>query len=360
MAMNNYQRQSSRIDQPVRFYSTLGSSGGALGQENRPAPNASSCNTDWLALRNQQASIQNFETQIGQISMMLAERQPRTQPNTIESNPMEHVNAIILQSSKYVPSPSSVSNNNPDAQVDLSREVEATKPKELEKEEAKEIPLREYQPKISFPTRLKQAQVEQQFGNLSINDALADLGSDINVMSYSLFAKLGLRETKPTRMSIQLADRSVKYPRGIVENVLIKVNKFIFPVDLVILDMNSESSVPLILDHNNVVYAVNVFDDAIETQLQEILVEDPLQVTLPMGDEHELSNEEMLEQLEFLLANESSNKINEFTVIDRISVQKLRPSLEEPLVLDLKELSQCLDYAHIDEDNNCLSFQQQT
>ncbi|XP_048228286.1 uncharacterized protein LOC125369556 [Ricinus communis] len=83
--------------------------------------------------------------------------------------------------------------------------------------------------------------------NLFVNDALADLGAGINVMSYSLFIKLGLSETKPTRMSIQLADRSVNYPRGIVENLLVKVNKSIFPVNFMILDMDGESSVPLIL-----------------------------------------------------------------------------------------------------------------
>eukprot|EP00257_Ricinus_communis_P014864 XP_015572644.1 uncharacterized protein LOC107260960 [Ricinus communis] len=196
-------------------------------------------------------------------------------------------------------------------------------------------------------------------GNLSVNNALADLGARINVMSYSLFIKLGLGKTKPTRMSIQLADRSVNYPRGIVENVLVKVNKSIFPIDFIILDMDGDETVTFDLhnpisqssDHNNAMCAVNVIDDDIETQLQEVLVEDPLHVTLPRGEKHELSNEEVLEQLEFMLANEPTKNTNEFTVIHRIGMQKLRPSLEEPLVLDWKKLPQCLDYAYMDEDN---------
>ena len=57
-------------------------------------------------------------------------------------------------------------------------------------------------------------------GSLSIDKALADLGASINLMPYSLFKKFGLDEPKPTRISLQLADRSVKYPRGIIENVL--------------------------------------------------------------------------------------------------------------------------------------------
>ncbi|GJZ86713.1 DNA-directed DNA polymerase [Tanacetum coccineum] len=59
--------------------------------------------------------------------------------------------------------------------------------------------------------------------------------------------KLGLREPKPTRMSLELADRSIQYLRGIAENVLIKIDKFILPIDFVILDMREDSKIPIIL-----------------------------------------------------------------------------------------------------------------
>ncbi|XP_073133337.1 uncharacterized protein [Henckelia pumila] len=59
--------------------------------------------------------------------------------------------------------------------------------------------------------------------------------------------KLSLGEPKSTRMSLQLADRSIKYPRGIIEDVLVKVDKFIFPVDFVVLDMEEDLDMPLIL-----------------------------------------------------------------------------------------------------------------
>ena len=52
---------------------------------------------------------------------------------------------------------------------------------------------------------------------------------------------------KQTTISLQLADRSIKYPRGIIEDVLVKVDKFIFPVDFVVLDMEEDQEVPLIL-----------------------------------------------------------------------------------------------------------------
>ncbi|XP_075473985.1 uncharacterized protein LOC142505045 [Primulina tabacum] len=70
-------------------------------------------------------------------------------------------------------------------------------------------------------------------GDVFFHKALCDLGASINIMSLSVFRKLGLGEPKPTRMSLQLADRSVKYPRGVIEDVLVKVDKFIFPADFV-------------------------------------------------------------------------------------------------------------------------------
>ena len=56
-------------------------------------------------------------------------------------------------------------------------------------------------------------------------------------MPYSIFRNLGLRDLQPTRMTLQLADRSIWHPRGIIEDVLVKVDKFIFPIDFFILDL---------------------------------------------------------------------------------------------------------------------------
>ncbi|GKF47532.1 DNA-directed DNA polymerase, partial [Tanacetum coccineum] len=84
-------------------------------------------------------------------------------------------------------------------------------------------------------------------GHLHISNALTDLGVSISLMSYTMYDKLSLGEPKPTRMSLELADRSIQYPRGIIENVLIKVDKFVLPIDFVILDMPEDSRVPIIL-----------------------------------------------------------------------------------------------------------------
>ncbi|GJU35114.1 DNA-directed DNA polymerase [Tanacetum coccineum] len=65
--------------------------------------------------------------------------------------------------------------------------------------------------------------------------------------SFTIPYDIGLGEPKPTRMSLELADRSIQYPRGIAENILIKIDKFILPIDFVILDMREDSKIPIII-----------------------------------------------------------------------------------------------------------------
>ena len=66
-------------------------------------------------------------------------------------------------------------------------------------------------------------------GNSIFEKALCDLGASINLMPLSIFKRLGLGEARPTTVTLQLADRSLKHPRGVIEDVLVKVDKFIFP-----------------------------------------------------------------------------------------------------------------------------------
>ena len=79
-------------------------------------------------------------------------------------------------------------------------------------------------------------------GNQRIEKSMLDLGASINVMPLSIFKVLNLGPLKETRVIIQLADRSNVYPEGLVEDVLVKVNEFIFPVDFYIVDMNDAYS----------------------------------------------------------------------------------------------------------------------
>ncbi|XP_073273285.1 uncharacterized protein [Primulina huaijiensis] len=83
-------------------------------------------------------------------------------------------------------------------------------------------------------------------GGSQCSRALCNLGASINLISFSIFKKLELGEVKPTTITLQLEDRSFTYPRGIIEDVLVQVDKFIFPADFVILDMKEDHDAPLI------------------------------------------------------------------------------------------------------------------
>ncbi|XP_030502340.2 uncharacterized protein LOC115717494 [Cannabis sativa] len=77
--------------------------------------------------------------------------------------------------------------------------------------------------------------------------ALCDLGASINLMSLSMFKRLKLGEAKPTTITSHMVDRSLTHPRGMIEDVLVKVSKFIFPADFLILDMEEDENIPIIL-----------------------------------------------------------------------------------------------------------------
>nr|GFB50195.1 reverse transcriptase domain-containing protein [Tanacetum cinerariifolium] len=85
------------------------------------------------------------------------------------------------------------------------------------------------------------------FLRMEICHALADLGASINLMPLSIWKKLSLPELTLTRMTLELADRSITHPKGVDEDVFVKVGKFHFPTDFVVVDFEADPRVPLIL-----------------------------------------------------------------------------------------------------------------
>jgi len=76
---------------------------------------------------------------------------------------------------------------------------------------------------------------------------MCDLGASVSLMSLSLYERVGIWELKPTRMILQLADRSVKYPAGIIEDVPVKVGEIYIPADFVVMEVEEDNQVPIIL-----------------------------------------------------------------------------------------------------------------
>ena len=82
---------------------------------------------------------------------------------------------------------------------------------------------------------------------MTISRALCDLGASVSLMPYSICEKLQVDNLKPTTISLQLADRSVKYPMGIIEDFSLQVGKFFIPCDFVVMEMEEDSCIPIIL-----------------------------------------------------------------------------------------------------------------
>ncbi|XP_010544494.1 PREDICTED: uncharacterized protein LOC104817117 [Tarenaya hassleriana] len=128
-----------------------------------------------------------------------------------------------------------------------------------------ELPLKRSDPgSFSIPCKL---------GNVSIDRALCDLGAGVSLLPSSIFKKLNVGELKPTRMTLRLADRSIKYPTGILEDVPLKVGNFYISVDFVVLDMDEDSKVPIILGRP----FLNTADDVIHVRAGRL--------TMKIGDE---------------------------------------------------------------------------
>ncbi|XP_028223561.1 uncharacterized protein LOC114405081 [Glycine soja] len=84
-------------------------------------------------------------------------------------------------------------------------------------------------------------------GSVSVGKALINLGASINLMPLSMCRRLGELEIMPTRMKLQLADRSITKPYGVIKDVLVRVKHFTFPADFVVVDIKDDTEIPLIL-----------------------------------------------------------------------------------------------------------------
>ncbi|XP_048235680.1 uncharacterized protein LOC125371191 [Ricinus communis] len=243
------------------------------------------------ALRNQQASTHNLESQIGQISKMLSKRQQGALPSTIESNPREHCKAIALQSDK------------PARKEPMPEVIEADKVEDRQKS-----PVREYQPPVPYPARLKQEKVDKQF--------VMDMEGESIVPLI-----LGRPFLVTYRVVIDVCDGKLQ----------LRVDDKTITFDLATTMRHS-------LDHDDVVFSVDILDDVVALQ----------------GDDEELYNEQVLEQLASLLATESSCSTDPFLSLDRSGVEKVKSSFEDHSVLELKELPMHLSYGFLDKAEKLL------
>ena len=93
--------------------------------------------------------------------------------------------------------------------------------------------------------------ISVNIGVTCVEKALLDLGASVNLLPFSMYKQLGLSELKPTTITLSLSARSIKIPKGTIEDVLIQVDKFYYPVDFLMLDTEpvavGANHVPIIL-----------------------------------------------------------------------------------------------------------------
>ena len=90
-------------------------------------------------------------------------------------------------------------------------------------------------------------QIPCTIGSTTFEKALFDMGASINLMPLSVMKKLQIQEVQPTKIALQMADKSMKPAYGLVENILVKVGKFFLPADFVILDTGEDENASIIL-----------------------------------------------------------------------------------------------------------------
>ncbi|XP_015165066.1 uncharacterized protein [Solanum tuberosum] len=245
-------------------------------------------------VRNNQLPTQNLEKQFGQFASSQNSRPQGSLPGNTDPNPKQ-VNVVSTRSGRPL------EELPPKAKV-VEKKVTHVDEAEPSEQRANEEP--KAKPPPPFPHRFKKQREEECFGkfiellkqvhvNLPLIDVLqsipkyakyvkdvvanksrlveyaivalteecssriqnrcvearglCDLGASIDLMPTSMFLKLGLGRPKPTTIMLQLADRSVSKPNGVIEDVLVQVGTLIFPVDFVILDFEPDPEVPFIL-----------------------------------------------------------------------------------------------------------------
>nr|GEV50224.1 DNA-directed DNA polymerase [Tanacetum cinerariifolium] len=227
------------------------------------------------------------------------------------------------------------------------------------------------------------------FMGINVCHALADLDASINLMPLSIWKKPSLPELTPTRMTLELADRSITHPKGVAEDVFVKVGKFYFPTDFVVVDFEADPHVPLILG----ISFLRIERALIDVYREEITIQEflgfssnsfggnPTSTFEPILSDSSPSltpfegSDFILEEIDAYLKDElillkiyhaDCDPEGDICLIGKLlnndpfqlplmdlkqrEVFKAKFSIKEPLELELKELPSHSEYAYLEED----------
>nr|GEV73547.1 DNA-directed DNA polymerase [Tanacetum cinerariifolium] len=196
--------------------------------------------------------------------------------------------------------------------------------------ELAKIPLNENCPAMLLKKLLKKLGdpgkflIPCDFSRMDVCHTLADLGAIINLIPLSIWKKLSLPELTPTQMTLELADRSITRPKGVVEDVFVKVEKFHFLTDFVVVDFEADPRVPLILGRSSL---------RIGRALIDVYGEE---ITLRVKNEAVTFNLNQTTRYSSTYDDLSVNRIISLMLLER-SVDKLPVIISKDLKVDEKE-----------------------
>ncbi|GJY36593.1 reverse transcriptase domain-containing protein [Tanacetum coccineum] len=186
-------------------------------------------------LKNVQNQGQNLQNQMANVTSLLTSlcdnfknsastSNPGTLPSQTVTNPRQQINAITTRSgNKEKLEEIAITTVNAECSAIIMNKV----PEKLEDPG-----------KFLIPCALQE---------LDRTSALADSGASINLLPHSIYKKLGLEALTPTRMTLELANRSISHPMGIAEDVVVRVDGFTFLADFVVVNFEPDPRVPIIL-----------------------------------------------------------------------------------------------------------------
>jgi hypothetical protein len=215
-----------------------------------------------------------------------------------------------------------------------------------------------------------------RIGNHTFNRALLDLGAGVNVMPKSVYDELGITGVQPTKIIIKLADRSTKIPLGLLENVLVQVEDFIYPADFLVIETQPSQDItmdvslilgrPFLATLNAEIncrsgqmtiacqgsnITLNVF--GLENEIQDGIINDNAYSVEQMLIENEIENENMSaknEHIDTLDLGEEDIEPNKESIIEDTHLNNIH--VEKAGELELKPLPHNLKYVFLDKEKS--------
>ncbi|KHN45451.1 hypothetical protein glysoja_050001, partial [Glycine soja] len=216
-----------------------------------------------------ESTLKNLEVHVGQLAKQIADKSSNSFVANTEKDPKEECKAVMI---RMVPSKKE-KDRHLVRFLDIFRKLEITMPFG---EALQQMPL--YSKFLKDMLTRKHKYIHQEniivegncsamiqkivphrhkdpgsvtipcsIGEVTVGNAFIDLGASINLMPLSMCRRLGELEIMPTKMTLQLTDRSITIPYGVIEDMLVRVKQFIFPANFVVMDIFEDTNIPIIL-----------------------------------------------------------------------------------------------------------------